>query len=119
MKHIKLFEAIKKAKKRTDKPTLKFKTATVIKVDWNDLENFIEHVYDLDESYSVVASLECGNDTSHEIYVDSQDIDKYHNEEMMDFMENGEDPGIQTIMNDLARKKLIPDNAEYIIRVCW
>jgi hypothetical protein len=120
MKYLKLFEEIEKSigENNPNLPKLKYEIESVVKIQYNDLERFIKRVYDLDFHYSIPEALQCGNDSSHEIYVDSEEFED--EDDIINFI-NGEyrDLYLSTILNDLAKKKLIPDKATYIIRVCW
>lgn len=103
-------------------PTLKCTTETVFKVDYGDLEKFIKEL--TGKQISVPATLECGNDTEHEINVGQwgdDDIIDYE-EEIIAFLD-GDAKDIPTyalndLMEMLYKRKLI-QKGSYIISVSW
>jgi hypothetical protein len=99
------------------KVTLKSVTETVIKVQYYDLEEFIDQV--TGHAYEVVASEEWGNDSQHRFAVDGK-LSDYEQDEWDNFKKTGECGTyfLRTILNGLcSEKKIAPGN--YLITVCW
>jgi len=100
------------------KPTLKCKKASLIKVDYRDLEKLICEVYGKKE-YSLVASEEWGNYEDHEIEPCLEDEDEYDKEDLKEWINgNKHDFVLQVIMNDLLRKGVI-ESGTYLIHIFW
>lgn len=98
-------------------PTLKSVTETVIKVQYYDLEEFIDQV--TGHSYEVVASEEWSNDSQHRFAIDGKLTD-YEQDEWDQFKKNGECGSyfLRTILNGLCSdKKILSGN--YLVTVCW
>lgn len=106
---------MKKVKIKTA-PTLKTKIVSSYRVDYKDLEEFIQAVYG--KEFSFIERQECCNDSSHEFSATGKLLD-YEAEELKTWLEeDGDSPSTYTIFNDLAKKKFIK-KGHYIVNVCW
>lgn len=89
-------------------------------VDYNDLDNFINEYYSLKgvPEYYFVDDEEASNDNTYMFEVNGE-VDEYDETELEAFL-NGEAHEFMTgtLLNDLARKNVIP-KGNYIITVCW
>ena len=108
---------------------LKCETKTLIKVDYGDLERFIDKVINnglLEEvawrgSYEIVAEQEWNNDESHEINVEKAWCDKYPvSEYNLKQLAEGKKVSFQlsAIMQLMAEKGII-QHGTYLIHVSW
>lgn len=95
---------------------LKTSKVTHIKVKYDDLDRFIEHIYGVDE-YSFVAEQEANNYSSYDFTVDGE-LDEWDEEELRKFVEKKSDCGPATILNDMCRREII-EPGEYLIEVYW
>lgn len=99
------------------KPVLKSETETIIKVQYFDMDEFIEEA--TGHTYEVVASEEWGNDSQHRFAIDGK-LGDYEQKEWDQFKKTGECGTyfLRTILNGLCADKFIkPGN--YLISVCW
>lgn len=88
-------------------------------VDYFELEAEVSRFYD-DLPYSVIAALECGNDTVHAVTVDGYGLDNQDRDDLRQWQKTGEgrDPHPRVVMTEMVRAGAIPAG-EYLIRVCW
>jgi hypothetical protein len=106
-------------KKKSKKPVLKSKTTTYVEVDYHDLDEFIQKVYNI-TSFECLATEEWSNDSQHRMNVDKKeelgewDLDKLQG------VKDGKLPNysLRTVMQDLVNRDLIAP-AIYLINVCW
>jgi hypothetical protein len=119
---------------------MKIETETVHKVDYKELEKLVHETYGfepempkwtqnrpefkdnkslLEWPYSFVAIEQCGNDSSHEFYVDGK-LDDSDQEELDEWVESGGKKWIfnSAVLNDLCKQGIIPAG-NYIVRVSW
>ena len=112
---------ILKCKKGDNNMPIKFKEVKYFEVEYKDLEHYINSHYGT-SGYSVVADMECSNDSSVTIdCVKKQDLDEYEKKELTKFLDSDGNDGsyiTSTLMLDLCNKGLIPEG-DYLIRVCW
>jgi hypothetical protein len=99
-------------KTNSKKLALKCKTVTRIEVSYKDLEKFIEKVYG--KRYNVVGGEQWNNDSNYSFIVKKRDINQWDQKKLDTF----EDYSLDTILTDLANKKLIK-TGNYLIRVYW
>ena len=99
-----------------DKPRLKMEMVSMIKVDYDDLEDFIKEVYGF--TYETVAEEEWNNDSNYEFRVNDN---MAGNVIPVSKIRNGYFPGsfsLGLILNMLCDDGLIP-SGNYTISVCW
>ncbi len=94
---------------------LKHTKETIISVDSDDLDSFIEE--ELGITYDFARANERANDSSHRFYVTGEDT--CYDSDVNDWM-SGKDsePMGYTVLHGLVSKGLIPPGL-YVIDVCW
>lgn len=101
-----------------ENPVLKINTKSMHKVQYYDLEEFINKVYQV-KDYSLVADEEGNNDTSMTYNVAKEEIDAYDMKKLNDFKEGRYVMYVtRTILIDLCNRDLIPEG-EYVINISW
>ena len=85
-------------------------------LDYNDFDRLVEEVYG--RSYSFVVENESSNDQLHSFARIDGLMKDYDDQEMEDFINDGEQCCSGTILNDLASKDIIPIG-DYYVWVCW
>lgn len=105
--------------KRKKKNVLRCSVKTVIDVDYVDLEGFIEAHYGVDD-YSVIADLECKNDSSHTVSVSGGKLDKYDTKTLNEFKSGKAEYGcsLHILMQDMCNEGVI-EAGDYLINVSW
>jgi hypothetical protein len=97
---------------------LKFVTETVHRVEYSNLEKFVNAHYKPKQQWDFVSDQECGNDSSHSFTVVNE-TDEFEKEDLIDFVKGKRVSGMaHAILNDLCSKDLIPAG-KYIVNVCW
>ena len=95
---------------------LKYKEELKIVVDYDDLDEFVNHIFP-GSKFEFCAAEECANDSSH-----SYDIDGVVNDwdlKDIEAVKKGRWSFMtSTILTYLAYRKLIPVG-RYVIEVCW
>lgn len=98
---------------------LKFKEEKIFRVEYNELDRFIQEAYG-NKEFSVVSDQEGRNDSSLSFGdISDRELDEY-DLEVLDSFKKGKNPGFCThvILNDLCVRGLIPPG-DYIVDVCW
>lgn len=98
---------------------LRCEIVTMVKVDSNDLERFIQETYG--RLYEITAEEEWSNDTAHNYTVRMGALSEYEQIKLNNFKE-GRNEGCRFMtrifLKDLANKGLISEG-EYTIEVSW
>jgi len=99
-------------------PKLKCTTETIIRVEYSDLDKFIQEITG-QKDYECVPSEEWGNDSSHRFTVDG-DLSKFDLKDWNKFKAGGEDHSykLRLILDGMCADKHIPAGI-YLVRVCW
>ena len=102
-------------------PELKCEKTQVIKVEYGDLENFIEEVYG--HKHCVVSSEECGNDTTlafNGIGKYPEDIDEEDREDFKEWEETGKHMfmGTRQLLEELCLAEHI-ESGDYLVEIYW
>ncbi len=92
-------------------PKLECEKATVFKVDYDDLDEFLSEVYGI--HFEIVAEEELNNYSSKRYYVKPKPMDQYWQERF-----NQRRYSTQTLLNVACHKELI-EAGEYLINVSW
>lgn len=96
---------------------LRCKIVTMVKVDYNDFERFIQETYG--RIYEVAAEEEWSNDSAHNYTVRKEPLDEYEQEKMNKFLAGRRAPRMTRVfLQDMANKGLILEG-EYTIEVSW
>lgn len=99
---------------------LKMETKTYHKVEYYDLEEYIQVV--VGQEYEILPNEECSNDTSKNYSITGFESDydkKFKLPDWEKFKQTGEGGYLlNTILNGLAEDGHIP-KGEYIINICW
>jgi hypothetical protein len=97
---------------------LNFKEIKVYRVDFSELENFIERVYGKD--IEIPSMLESRNDTTHEFNTDHSWYHKSEIEASIDeWLENDEWISLSDILYDLSKNKGLIPSGQWLVRVSW
>jgi hypothetical protein len=97
---------------------LKGRTETVIKVDYNDLDDFIHQTTGRDD-YSCCDSQEWNNDSQHRFHVENKPLSEYDQKEWSQFkLGNKRHCYLGILLDGLCVDGLIPPG-NYIINVRW
>lgn len=93
-------------------------TETVIKVDYSDLDTFIQEVTG-QQNYECIADQEWSNDSEHRFTVTGE-LSRYDRNQWEVFKSKGHSSGymLRTILDGLCAEKLIPAGI-YLVKVCW
>lgn len=96
---------------------LKFKRETLIVVDYGDLENFIDEVYDHD--FELVADQELSNDVDKKMNIHPEELDEYDQAKLDKFV-CGQNPSymLRILMTDMCNRGLI-EAGTYLIEISW
>jgi hypothetical protein len=95
---------------------LNMRTEMTHHVHYNDLENFIAHLYGI--GYSVTAAEELGNDIALSYDIDG-DVPSYFEEDIKNLLAgNNASYLTRMLMNYMAREGKIP-TGNYVIKVSW
>lgn len=98
-------------------PKLKSTTETVIRVEYYDLDSFIQEITG-QHDFECVANMEWSNDSEHRFNVNGKlgqlDLDDWNNFKAGQY----ENYRVRTILNGLCADKHIPAGT-YLIRVSW
>lgn len=100
-------------------PELKKQVIQMVVVDYRDLEQFIEDIYD--HKIELVGAEEWNNDSCYELSsIDGEELDDWDRGKLVDFITGGGGSfGITRILlNDLAQKGLV-ETGDYLITVSW
>ena len=92
-------------------PTLECEKATVFKVDYNDLDEFLSEVYGI--QFEIVAEEELNNYSDKSITVESEQMDEYWQAR---FKEGRYDT--RSLMNQACYDGLL-EPGEYVIHIFW
>ena len=90
---------------------------TIFEVDYNDLDRFIAHHYQLNY---FEGTLESSNDTSHSITVEKEPLSKWDVTDMEKILKDGncEYWKLHIVLQDLCNKGII-EPGQYLVRVSW
>lgn len=104
--------------KESQKPALKCKTETIVRVDSDELENFIQTVYGV--SYDIVGNQEWGNDSQHTCTIQEKKTLDAHDLKKLNGFKEGKSISycLLIILQDLVNQGLLQP-AQYLISVCW
>lgn len=98
---------------------LKCEKETIISVEYDDLEDYVEKVYPFLKGYQFAVVQECGNDTQHRFVIDGK-IDKQDAEDWEKIKVN---KVLKNYRNRLLLDMLCHDGliepGTYLIAVCW
>lgn len=97
---------------------LKVNKKTILKVDYSDLETFIDEVYDV--RYEIPCGEETGDGSNLKYLVEKEVLDKYDLKRLNNWR-MGESEGsflLSTILTDLCNNDKI-EAGEYIVNVSW
>jgi hypothetical protein len=97
---------------------LKVQTQIVHRVDYNDLEEFIQEEYG--HSISIVADLESSNDSAETFSIVKKEIlSRWDLEKVEKFKATGDyDRSTSALLQDLVNRDLAPEG-NYVIDICW
>lgn len=90
---------------------------TVYEVDYNALDKFIAHHYQLDD---FEGSLESSNDTTHSYHVEKEPVRSWNQEHLERIIKdkNCEYWKLDLVLTDMCNKGLI-EPGQYLVRVSW
>ena len=103
---------------------MEIKKVEYFEVDYSEVDRFVNEYYNMPKNkygayeWEIAADLESPNDVSHTFDIDGI-LDKYDEKRLSNFLKGDIEGFIaRVLMNDLARKGLIP-KGEYLIKVSW
>ena len=107
----------KKVTMTTPKPVLRCETETIHKVEYHELDSFIQAV--TGHYFECVPNEEWGNDSQHRFDVDG-DLSEYDQKEWDKFKKTGEQQlfGLRTVLDGLVKDGHLTAGV-YLITVCW
>ena len=101
-----------------NKPSLKTKRVSYLKVSYREIERFICKVYGIPH-YNIVATEEWSNDSQHRVRAEKGELDQWDLEKL-DKVKSGREPSFsfRAVMTDLCNRDLI-EPGDYLIDVSW
>jgi hypothetical protein len=87
-----------------------------LKVDYNDLSEYIKHIYG--KEFDIIDDQEKGNDSLCDVRVTGK-LDKYAKDSLEKWLKTGRHSYLlSAVMNDLCDKKLIKPGY-YVVYISW